>query len=1076
MSRLRPARGPAVTNTIRDTMITGGVLQAQVVNVIEEPLPRVPVPAQLRPPVAGFTGRGRELDDVLAVLDPEAGDGPGACVIAGLPGAGKTELASRAGMTAATRGWFSGGVISIDMHGYDDVTTAAEQAIDLALRALGTDGDDIPPSLEHRVGLYRSTMAAASGPVLVVADNAAFPEQVEPLILPGTRHRVIVTSRHTLPQLHTRLIELPDLAEDEAVELLDTSVRLARPGDGRISADRDAARQVAKLCGCLPLALQIAAALLRRDPTKSVAALAADLTDESGRLHRLDDQRQAVIPVFDLSYRRLAPADARLFRLLAVNPGPDFTTRAASAATGLAEDEAREILSGLAEAHIVEQGVVPDRWRMHDLIRVYAQQRADENTHVDQRDAALERLLYAYRDDASEAWKWLTGQDELDDRFPDRAGALTWLEYERPTLVAATLTAVDAWPVICQDLAWAMVPFLQARFYLDDMLAVTEAGLEAAHRRQDFPLEALLLLSRCGSLRAARRFSEAFSACRRALDISENTGDQDVLAQGLVALAAILAETRQFEEALDVCDRAVSIAWEQEDQFNEALALNNQALALIGLHRVAEALPLARRAAGILREKDHLGTAALALNNLAVSLFSLRQSAEAASILHDAVTYARESGNLDGQALSLCNLALALADSGTQPEAQAAAEESVKICRQTGNRHREGEALLALVRVLNDRRDDEAVAAAHAAAEIFRETADLQLEGAALRGMGIARWHQERLEEAAVLLTDAAAHCRAADDDLGEGLALDDLADVYHAQRRPRLAAVGYLQAAALLWQAREERSAARSRDRLDAILRKLRDWPPAEILRATDGYPPDRITMTDLGYALSASGRPGEAIAMHREAVTLSQADHDPAAETLALSALATSLLEVSRPDEAIETARRALAVAQAAGLRREEISVWRSLGHVLGAAGHDEEAADAWRACVTACEGGDAYRLARALTGWGLALLSDPVSDEMIAVLTRAADLSHQARSDTEARAKGALAYCMMMQDRLDEAISLAWQARNLFLDEGHMRGQISASSIWWRAGYLRLRKRLRWHLRRPPRRTSPDCNRRD
>ena len=57
-----------------------------------------------------------------------------------------------------------------------------------------------------------------------------------------------------------------------AVGLLDGALRAARPEDDRISADREAAGRLAGVCGGLPLALQITAALLKADPTLSAAS------------------------------------------------------------------------------------------------------------------------------------------------------------------------------------------------------------------------------------------------------------------------------------------------------------------------------------------------------------------------------------------------------------------------------------------------------------------------------------------------------------------------------------------------------------------------------------------------------------------------------------------------------------------------------------------------------------------------------------------------------------------------------------------------------------------------------------
>ena len=54
--------------------------------------------------------------------------------------------------------------------------------------------------------------------------------------------------------------------EQAAIALLEQVLRAARPGDDRISSDPAAAGRLAGVCGGLPLALRITAALLAADP------------------------------------------------------------------------------------------------------------------------------------------------------------------------------------------------------------------------------------------------------------------------------------------------------------------------------------------------------------------------------------------------------------------------------------------------------------------------------------------------------------------------------------------------------------------------------------------------------------------------------------------------------------------------------------------------------------------------------------------------------------------------------------------------------------------------------------------
>ncbi len=240
-----------VANTVSGGTFHGPVVQGRDIQAAFHLPAPVPVAlAQLPAATAGFTGRDGELAVLVRLLDPAGSAGPVVVsAVAGLAGVGKTTLAVEAGRAAVWRGWFGGGVLFVDLHGYDEAPVEPGQALDALLRALGVPAEHIPPTVEERAALYRSALAEIPEPVLVIADNASAEAQVKPL-LPGTGpHKVVVTSRHTLAGLGARLIDVTVLDDDGSVELLDGALRAARPEDDRISGDREAAGRLAGVCG-----------------------------------------------------------------------------------------------------------------------------------------------------------------------------------------------------------------------------------------------------------------------------------------------------------------------------------------------------------------------------------------------------------------------------------------------------------------------------------------------------------------------------------------------------------------------------------------------------------------------------------------------------------------------------------------------------------------------------------------------------------------------------------------------------------------------------------------------------------
>jgi hypothetical protein len=109
--------------------------------------------AQLPAPTTGFTGRDGELGVLAGLLDPAGAARPVVVsAVAGVAGVGKTTLAVQAGHAAIRSGWFGGGVLFIDLHGYDDRPVEPAQALDALLRGLGVPAEHIPPGTEQRAG------------------------------------------------------------------------------------------------------------------------------------------------------------------------------------------------------------------------------------------------------------------------------------------------------------------------------------------------------------------------------------------------------------------------------------------------------------------------------------------------------------------------------------------------------------------------------------------------------------------------------------------------------------------------------------------------------------------------------------------------------------------------------------------------------------------------------------------------------------------------------------------------------------------------------------------------------------
>ncbi len=322
------------------------------------------VPRQLPGDVGAFTGRERELAELVA-LATDRRDPPVTGAIDGMAGVGKTALVVHAAHRLA--GSHPDGHLFADLHGYAQGVAPADPAdvLDRFLRALGTPGEAVPHGLEARAALWRTLVTGRR--VLVVLDNAHSEAQVAPL-LPGTREcTVLITSRRRLAGLDdVRSISLGVLPPADAVALFARSTapeRLAGEPQALVA-------EIVELCGRLPLAIRIAAARLRHRPGWALHHLAERLRVRHA-LSELTAGQRSVSATIDLSYRALGPDQQRMFRVLGLHQGIDIDTYAAAALDHVPVALADRLLEDLLDANLLQQDV-PGRYRFHELVRAHA--------------------------------------------------------------------------------------------------------------------------------------------------------------------------------------------------------------------------------------------------------------------------------------------------------------------------------------------------------------------------------------------------------------------------------------------------------------------------------------------------------------------------------------------------------------------------------------------------------------------------------------------------------------------------------------------------------------------------------
>ncbi|MFC9632402.1 BTAD domain-containing putative transcriptional regulator [Streptomyces mirabilis] len=343
---------------------------------LSEPVKLLARPAQLPPGLTVFAGRSEELAELTALAGAAASSGaPGTILVSGMAGVGKTASVVQWAHEVAHR--FPDGQLYVELRGHDAAAGPAPEPVE-ALRglvvALGAPPRHLPDDLAALRDLYRELLADRR--VLVVLDDAARTEHVRPLLPTARGCLAVVTSRDRLPGLiasgaRPLCLELPSAAEARAALAL-------RVGRGRSAAEPGATEEIIDRCGRLPLALAIVAARAVSRPDFPLAALAAELRAAHGSLDAFAgvDGTAGARAAFAASHRSLPPADARLFRLVALHPGPGIAADTAARLAGLPPGEARPILGRLADAHLVCEDA-PGHYTVHILLRASAAELAE---------------------------------------------------------------------------------------------------------------------------------------------------------------------------------------------------------------------------------------------------------------------------------------------------------------------------------------------------------------------------------------------------------------------------------------------------------------------------------------------------------------------------------------------------------------------------------------------------------------------------------------------------------------------------------------------------------------------------
>ncbi|MET8149191.1 ATP-binding protein [Actinoplanes sp. NPDC049668] len=632
-------------------------------------------PAELPAAPAVLAGRA---DDTAAV-DRLLAAGDRVLVLVGPPGVGKSALALR--IAYGRLGDYPDGQLFAALRGAGSDPVPVEAVLTRFLGALGVPEDERRGGVDDLAARLRSTLAGRR--VLMLLDDARDAGQVAPLLPADPACLVLVTSRWMLADLpDAGRHQLGGLAPDDGRALLAGAI-----GEDRAAADPGGTAAVVESCGRLPLAIRIAGARLRARPAWTPAGLAARLADERRRLDELQVGDLAVRSSFQASHLELSPVDAHIFRRAGSHPGQVFGVGAAAALADLDEHVVAAGLERLVDAHLVESPL-PDRYRLHDLLRLFAGERLAAEESPEDRNACLARLL-----------DWLTSTA--------RAGR--WLAQERENALAAVRRGLAEG---AYERTWALVGALHA-LPIDnpERLTLWRAGVDAAAALGDDRrrVHALCLVSSCHL--NAGDVTRMLTTAEEAVALAERLGDRAALAEALHAYGEAYRDQYHFAAAEFGLSRALELFVELGDDHHELELRIALATLYNAFRRPDLAMPMAQLAVALLpaREGYSHGWALLQL-----------------SIAHKLAGHPDEAERLNTRVIAVARriddeyvLAYALRERGWRAHEEGHADRAVDdmrqmlaVCRRIHHGSGVGSAYEAIGAIAaSDGRYDEAVAA-----------------------------------------------------------------------------------------------------------------------------------------------------------------------------------------------------------------------------------------------------------------------------------------------------------------------------------------------------------------------------
>jgi tetratricopeptide (TPR) repeat protein len=576
-----------------------------------------------RPP--HFVGRAHDLQAVIDRLSRGVSAAiTGVAALRGQPGIGKTPLAAQAVHVLLAQGRFPDGVAVVLAQSQQDALALLRQAL-----ARFDPGNTLQLDQLDAAGLATAAHRLLDGKdALIVLDNlepdVAARDLLDPLAATGVT--LLVTARqHISPLAPEATVSLDLLPPEEALDLFAVTYRgqpaEGRPADALAAEERAVAARIVEELARHTLAVKQAGAYAH-STGRALAIVAGELRNPQRALTlRVPDAPEAVITVFETSYRALDPDAELLFAALAAFAPPELTQeiatelrlalapefgRQAALALGrglaLADPEAAVdllVARALADASTINtmpEGSDRERLRLHPLIQAFAQSLftaapPEGEWTEDQRQAAYQALAEHYADYTGSVPYLALAPDEVNI-----AGALEWAHaHSQDELLAAICDGMhEFWRNTGRTTA--ALRYLRWGMEIGAASASATGDRQTRRRMENLSFTYAQILQNMGRLDEAQKvFEQNLAYCR---EVQDRRGEGVVLG----SLGSVAQARGRLEEAEGYFQQSLAIYREVQARRGEAVNIAWLGQIAMDLARLEEAERLFLEALLISRE------------------------------------------------------------------------------------------------------------------------------------------------------------------------------------------------------------------------------------------------------------------------------------------------------------------------------------------------------------------------------------------------------------------------------------------------------------------------------------------